>query len=239
MVDLTSIVPLHAKPNKSHFTCKYCHKTFIHEDRYIRHKCKQMKREDELKTPRGQAAWTYYQLWMRYQKRLAPNASAFLTSKYFRTFNNFVEFVGKVSLPKPDTFIWLMVEKKFSPTMWTTDPVYTIYLDFLDHTSTPLEQAKLSVTTLMDLADRRSVDVSDVFDVLEAHEVIHMLRVRKLSPWLLLSSKKFRLFYINRTTEEERSTLETIIRPPVWADRFANNTKSVNQIKQITAALDI
>lgn len=239
MVDLNSIMPIRRETMQARFVCKYCHHTFVREDRYLQHECKQMKREAEFKSPTGQAAWHYYQTWMRNLKRLPPPGPSFMTSKYFRTFINFTKFVKDVDLPRPDKFIWYMVEKKFTPTMWMSDEVYAMYLEFLDRKTPAMEQVKLSIDTLLSAADKRGVDVSDVFTVIEPYEIMHWLRVRKLSPWLLLLSKKFRSFFVNDTTDEQKIILESLVRPSYWADKFENNPEDIANIKKCISALDI
>lgn len=225
--------------SEARFVCRACHKVFVLENRYLQHECKQMKREAELQTPVGQAAWNYYQLWMRGMKRMPPSAATFLTSKYFRTFINFTTFVKSVDLPKPDKFIWLMQQKGFSPTMWCTDDAYSMYLEFLDRKTTPLEQAKLSVETLLNQADKREIDVSDVFSHLKPHDIIQYLRSRRLSPWLLLFSKKFKKMFAEDTSTEQRIILENLIRPEYWGNKMADNTEAVAAIKMLVEELDV
>ena len=239
MVDLNSIMPIRREQVHARFVCKYCHRVFVHEDRYLQHECKQMKREAEFKSPTGQAAFHYYQNWMRYLKRMPPPAASFLTSKYFRTFINFTKFVRDVDLPRPDRFVQYMVEKGFTPTMWMSDDVYTLYLEFLDRRTSPMDQAKLSIDTLLNMADRHDVDVSDVFTKLEPHELMHLLRVRKLSPWLLLLSKKFKSYFVTETNDEQKIIIESLVRPSYWADKFGNHPDDIANIKKCISALDI
>ena len=75
----------------------------------------------------------------------------------------------------PEKFIRFMADKKFTPTMWMTDDVYSMYIEFLDRKASPLEQAKLTTTTLMNVADKHDVDVCDVSSVIDPQDVIHWL----------------------------------------------------------------
>lgn len=221
------------------FTCRYCHRPFVREDRYLVHKCQQMKRLEELQTPEGQAGWQYYQMWMRAQKRMAPPAKSFLASKYYRTFINFAKHVKTVGLPKPEKFIWLMKEKELQPTIWTNDEVYSMYIEFLDRQSLPLEQAKLSVETLLNIADKKCIDVCDVFDNLTPNEVLQLIRRRQLSPWLLLFSKKFKQLFKEKASTEQRIILETMIRGDYWAEKLASHPKEQLAIKQLVTELNV
>jgi hypothetical protein len=204
------------------------------------HKCKQMKREEEFKSPVGQAAWYYYQLWLRAMKKLPPQQGAsFMASKYFRTFINFTEFVRSVDLPRPERFIQLMVEKDFTPVMWMSDEVYTIYIEFLDRRAPPLEQAELSIKTLFKYAEKNQIDLSDFFDKVTPNELIQLVRSRRISPWLLLNTTKFKSFYANKTLPEQRIILENLIRPDYWGDKMLEHPEAIQSIKRLTSEMGI
>jgi len=198
-----------------------------------------MKRLEEFQTPEGQAAWNYYQEWMKVQRRMPPPAKSFLASKYYRTFINFTQHVKAVGLPFPAKFIWLMREKDIQPTIWTNDEVYSMYIEHLDRTSQPLDQAKLSVQTLLDLADKRNVDVSEIFDHIPLNDVVQLVRRRQLSPWLLLCSRKFKQVLRDRATPEQKIIVETIIRPDYWVEQLEKHPNELAVIKQYVAELSV
>lgn len=225
--------------DKPAFTCKFCHKSFVREARYLAHYCKEMKRYDEFQSPAGQAAVGYYQRWMRVMKRNPPAASAFLDSKYFRTFMNFAQFVSKVSLPLPDKFIWLMNEKGYPPTMWTNDDAYTQYLEFLDRRAEPMDQVALSIRTLLSVADAHDADIGDVFDYMTPPEMMQLVRLRRLSPWLLLHSRKFKMFFRDKMSDEQKIILESLINPEYWSEQFEKKEADTEKIKQYVAEMNI
>lgn len=239
MISLASEKNMPIRKGFTRYRCKYCHHVFVREDRYLAHKCKQMKREEEFKTPLGQTAWQYYQLWLRKQKRMPPQPTSFLTSKFYRTFINFATFAKSVDLPMPEKFIWLMVEKGWPPTLWTNDTVYTQYLEFLDYKTTPLEQVKLSIETLISYTNKHDVDVSEAFDKMLPTEVIHLIRIRRLSPWLLLFCKSFKKMFRERVSVEQKVILETLIRPDHWAEKFAEHGKTIEKIKHYVEELNL
>lgn len=226
-------------PLEDSFTCQHCHKVFEHESKYLAHKCKAMKRAEELKTPAGQAAWNYYTMWFRAMKRIPPSSTAFLASKYFTTFFNFVAFSKRVNLPKPEKFITYMVQKNFQPTMWITDPIYVMYIEYIDLTLSPMEQVKMSIDTLFSVTDAHEIDTADVFTVLRGNDIIQMLRTRRLSPWLLLNSKKFKILYAQEMSEEERSIIDTLVRFDYWATKLKEHAAVVQKIKLLVAELGI
>lgn len=198
-----------------------------------------MIRDEEFRTPIGQAAWHFYQEWMKAYRRQVPRSSAFLNSKFYSSFIRFAKFVKRVHLPDPKTFIVLMKEKDISPSIWNNDQVYAIYLEFLDRKGDPKKQAQITIDTLFDLAEAAKCDVSDVFTVLTPSEVIQLLRERRLSPWILLNSEKFRLFFADCVSPEERIIMESIIRPNYWAEKFQSRPEDRQLMKTYVSELNL
>lgn len=224
--------------SKTTYTCKFCHKVYVREAAYMAHECKQMKRDAEFKTPNGQTAWNYYQVWMKHKNRIPPSTAAFLTSNYFRTFMNFVKFTKQVKLPQPEKFIRLMVQRDYPPTMWTNDEVYSQYIEFLDSTADPFDQVAISIDTLLEYADNKDIDVSDIFEAINPNELLQMIRIRRVSPWLLLGSRKFIQFFQTMNTEQQ-SIIETLINPDKWGNKKSEQAEKMVAIKRIVQELGI
>lgn len=235
----TQMSPRFGQSIEARYTCKACHRVFVQESKFLAHQCKQMKREEELKSPEGQAAWHFYSLWLRTMKRMPPPAHSFLTSKFFRTFVNFVQFCKRVNLPKPDKFIWLMVQKNFPPTMWMNDDVYVMYIEFIDRKLTPTAQVKISMDTLIGIADKHGIEISEVFTKVKGPEIIQMLRTRQLSPWLLLTSRKFKKLYATEVTADHKIQIDQFIRPEYWGSKFDEYEEDVEKFKELTAEMGI
>ncbi len=79
------------------YECQFCGTKFQSESRYLKHRCKQMIRDEEFRTPVGQAAWLYYQQWMKAYRRQAPKASSFLHSKYYNSFVRFANLANRTN----------------------------------------------------------------------------------------------------------------------------------------------
>jgi hypothetical protein len=221
------------------FECKFCKTKFAIEQRFINHRCKHMIRDEEFRSPTGQAAWLYYQKWMKAYRRIVPKSSAFLHSKFYNSFMRFAKFVKATSMPDTDMFIWLMREEDISPTIWTNDQVYAKYLEFMDRRAPPVKQAEITINTLFELSEEYECEVGDLFDILTPNEVIHLLRQRRLSPWILLNSSKFKEFFVNRVSTEERIIMESIIRPSYWGEKFSTSASDVERMKLYVAELSL
>jgi hypothetical protein len=221
------------------FECTFCGGGFVYEQRFINHRCKQMIRDEDFKTPIGQAAWLFYQKWMKAHRRHVPKVSAFLHSKFYNSFFKFAEFSKRTKIPDVDVFIWLMKEKDISPTIWTNDQVYVLYLEFVDHKLSPAKHAEITVNTLFDLSNNYGCDIAEVFNNIEPTEVIQLLRQRRLSPWILLHSSKFKQFFINKVSTEAKIIMESIIRPYYWSKKFKECQKDVSRMKLYVAELSL
>lgn len=220
--------------------CNFCGATFTTEARFLRHECTAMIREKDFKSVAGQSAWNHYKSWMKVKHKSVPSsATAFKKSKYFTTFFNFTKFVKKTQLPDIAVFIELMVRSGIDPNYWSSDTAYRKYLEYITRKLPTRELVKITIKTLFDIADAAEVDVGEVFNILTPNEVIQLLHQRRLSPWMLLNSKKFANFYINDTSSEERIVMETIVNPDYWTGRFNKQPKDVEIVKQYVTELGL
>lgn len=220
------------------FECKYCMKVFKRESSFMKHRCADMARADDIRTPDGMAAYAQYCTWMTVSKRKAPDIETFSTSRYFRSFINFVEKARKLRLPSTETFIKLMTQKNISPMLWCRDECYSLYLEWIDRTSDPIDQASTTVDTLYKIADAGEVDTSLVFTLINYRELMQLIRQRLISPWLLLCSSAFKSFLVE-LSESERDELLNLIGYSYWAEKFDANPKIVEQMKIIAVELGI
>lgn len=221
------------------FECSYCGNTFVREKNYLDHYCEQMRRSEEIKTPIGQAAWSYYQRWLKAYKKMPPSIQTFMKSRYYKSFVRFAKHVQKMGIPDVDLFIRLMKEKDIGPQLWTNDQVYSMYIERLDRKSSPLKQAEITINTLFKIADAAQVEVSQVFDVLKPNEVIQLVRQRQLSPWLLLFSQKFRSMLANEMDHQQRIVMDSLVRPAYWSEKFDQNPDMVKNMKKYVQELGI
>lgn len=198
-----------------------------------------MVRDEEIRTPTGQAAWSFYQKWMKAHRRQVPKLDTFLTSKFYVSFIKFAKFAQKVGLPDVDLFIRYMKETDMPPTIWVNDEIYSGYIEYLDRRANPTKSAQSTINYMFKIADSLEVDVSEIFDHLHPDDVIQMLHRRQLSPWILLHSGKFKQFLINNTTDQQRIAMSAIIKPEFWAKKKADNPEIVAQMQKYVQELNL
>lgn len=187
-----------------HWVCEYCSHSFAREGSYMNHSCPEKRKIETLRSVDGQNAFSYYNLWMKEQGRSEQSIETFGESRYFSTFLKFAEYAKKTNLPKVGDFVKLMVQQKLSPPMWASDSAYALYLQKYDQLVPPERQFMESAEELQQLAVELGVQLPKIFEALGPADIINLLRRRKLSFWLLLSSSKFRNYFTSLPEEDKQ-----------------------------------
>lgn len=224
---------------QANFKCNHCGHSFVYEDRLLVHRCKQMIRKDEFQTPLGQAAWQYFQIWLKAKHRLAQPAKAFLHSKFYNAFMRFSKFCKDARIPDPETYIRYMIQLDIDPRMFTNNEIYASFIEHMDKHVPAVKNAKITIETLFNVAEDMGCGVDEVFDKIDPNDLIQLLIQRKVSPWLLLKSPKFTKMYSTRMSKEQRMLLETIIIPKIWTKKLQDNPEDAKKIEAFVKALGL
>lgn len=223
---------------RSNWHCSYCDRRFSGEGTFMKHHCEPRRRQQELKSPIGQAALSYYRAWMHCKRFSQPGAEAFLESKFYRTFIKFAEMVQAANIAKPEKYIEIMVENDLNPTLWCRDSAYAWYLDWSDKLSDPLDQVQASVEYLMDLSEKEGVKLSDIFNHLGSQQVLSLIRQRRLSPWLLFCSPTFGAL-LKTLDQSQLQVFNQVVNAGYWGERFKTEKATIENVKQIVKAVGL
>ena len=196
---------------------------------FMRHVCKEKIRNNELRSPLGQAAYAHYCEWMRLQKHTVPPIETFAESKFYSTFIRFAEYARKTNLPNVSAFIKLMVDSgRVPPGLWTRDNVYSMYLKAYDAAVPPEEQFLQGIDELAALATELKVELKDIFPAVGVSTLLELISKRRLTFWLLLASDRFKA-YLRTLEETEKDALVTAINVYAAVERFAQEPHLVKQ----------
>jgi hypothetical protein len=217
---------------KSNWHCTFCNKRFGGENTFLRHVCEPRRRKEELATPLGQAAYSYYREWMKLKKYSMPGALAFIESKYYRAFINFSRLVIDANIARPDKYMSLMVEGDILPLLWCREQCYAVYLEWSDKLSNPLDQVQESISYLIDVAEKESVELPKIFAHLGPQRVLSLVRQRRLSPWLIFCSPSFGKL-LKDMDPAHRAAFNTVVNASYWGSRFTKEKSTLENIKTI------
>ena len=195
--------------SKVAWRCAFCEHDFQSEVVFMKHRCKEKARHDELRSPLGQAAYSYYAHWMKAQRHSVPAIDNFSASKFYTTFIKFAEYATRTRLPNVMRFIEVMVENdKVPPSLWCRDSVYAMYLQGYDAAVPPEKQFVASYDTLVEMAGDLRADLKDVFPAIGVETLINLIQKKKLSHWFLLASDAFKTYLRSLPPEDrERVTM--------------------------------
>jgi hypothetical protein len=214
------------------YQCSYCDAIFKSSVRFLKHNCKEKQRTEEVKTTTGQIAYGFYNKWVKIQYGKISNIETFMLSRYYNAFINFATFIKKIKgLADPDLFIKLMIHNNFPPIMWCNPKVYIKYITYMESTTTTIEKITITLKTLENIAEKNDCELSDVFKYICMFDLIQLIYTQKLSPWVLLPSKKF-ITYVMLLTEEEQIILDDTINAKIWKQIFDADPKSVKIIRK-------
>lgn len=219
--------------------CDFCDKKFVREANFVKHKCEKMKRHELFKKPIGHLAYLIFNQWRKICGYPSVTVDTFTASKYFNAFIKFAEYSNSMAIPDKIGYIELMVKKTLMPFDWCDNDVYDYYITNFDKEYSIDQKVDLSIETMVDISEKNDCEVSEIFKHVTPIQVIKYVTSRKLSPWLLLPSKKFMDFMTYNTTAEERLLFTSFINVGEWKKYFIANPEKVTEIKNINRQLGI
>jgi phage/plasmid-associated DNA primase len=219
--------------------CEFCSRAFVHENAFMKHHCPQRERLDELRSSVGQTAYAHYSEWMKQKKRSVPPIETFATSKLYTTFIKFAEHAACSNIPNVKQFIKLMVEHNdVSPTLWTRDNIYALYLEWYDDGYSPEQQVLESVEFIQQLALDYECTPSWIFKVVPVDTLVLHIKRRKISPWFLMSSSVFRR-HLLLCESEDKDKLERALNAGAMINRIQRNPDLFRFFNRVTSEVGL
>lgn len=221
------------------YQCKHCSKRFTKEVHFMRHECKEMKRAQEVQTVIGQQAYGMYKLWLEKQRKKAPPVEGFTSSTFYSSFVKFAHYCRDHAIgPNADIYIELMTKQGISPALWVRPECYSQFLEHLDKKSDPYKLGEQTISCLLDIAERLRVTPDKVFDELRFGEVLELLTQRRISPWFLFCSSKFKA-WTQKLDSSERDLMYKQIGIGYWADALERKPEVVKDMKLLAQELGL
>lgn len=213
--------------------CHYCVKRFSQEATFMRHTCEQKRRAQEIIHPTGQAAFGYYNMWLKHKKFKAQTIDAFMQARYYRAFLKFAQMVVAAGISKPERYVKLMSEMdNITPDLWCREQSYRVYLDWMDKQEDPLSQVQSSIICLMDIGEKESIDYTKVVEHIGPQRMLVLITQRKLSPWFLLHSSSVQTL-LKTLDPEQLKAFDQAINISAWVERLEEHHHLRKDILQI------
>lgn len=221
------------------YECQYCGKKIIKKETFDKHTCDRMRKFVLCKTKKGMNAFNDYKFWLKIKLKDVHKVDTFVDSKFFNTFIKFQNFASSKGIPDKKLFIKFAVEKDLSPMMWQNDDVYEMFILHYDATRTVMEKVNDTLATMLRLSELLECKIGDVLEHLMPSELSRLIFERRLSPWVLLLSKKFMHYLHMLKDPSQYAMITSVIDADKWHNEFKRKPQKVEKIKTIISELDL
>ena len=213
------------------FLCQHCGASFVRKTALDAHNCEAMDRVRAMDTFSGTVAYTLYDRYCTLQGRRPLSRSAFATSPNYTAFTKFADIVKSTQIDT-DAFIKTMNHMGMLPKFWTRDDVFSYYVEQVTYKMPVHEAIAVTERTLLSMSREHDCNVADIFDHIDASDVVGLLRQGNITPWVLLNSFKFKDLFETKATEDDVTMLKSFIKNEYWRFRFINEPDNVAVAKE-------
>lgn len=210
----------------------------MREAAFIDHICQQMQRAHKLKTSEGMAAWLTYSAWLKVMGKKVPPQSGFISSRFYQSFVKFAAFCQSTKLPNVESYIRHMVKFDIPPVIWTSAAIYDEWVRVNTTEKSPLKLVQAAAVYLCKVAETQNCDVAEIFDHTTSGEVSQWIRNGDVSPWLLLTSTKFKQWFAN-LDDDDRDHISRVLDIAEWVEKIKSNPNTVTRTKAIVAEMGL
>lgn len=193
------------------------------------------EKDDETVIKAFELQKSYSRMQRRRQTRTMDD---FIRTANYPHFIRLIKFSKDVNLPDVEYYLKLMLSAKRSPTTWTSDRSYRVFLEKMNASTSAFRSIDISAKELQSLARKLSMSVSGLVDAMTIGDMLQMVRQRRLSPWLILQSSAFSLM-IAQADEGMQQTATKIIDPTYWTVIMSQNSDAVLLARKVVKALGI
>ena len=197
-----------------------------------------MQRAQKMKTNEGVAGWLSYCTWLKCMGKKVPPQAGFISSRFYQSFIKFAAFCQATKLPNVDSYIRHMVKHDVPPVIWTHTSIYEEWIRVSTTEKSPVKLVQTSAIFLCKVAEQQHCDVAQIFDHTTSGEVSQWIRAGSVSPWLLLTSTKFKQWFKDLDADDKDS-MTTVLDVEEWIDKIKANPNTVSKTKAVVAELGL
>ena len=203
------------------YACGFCKKAFRNERTLSAHMCAKKRRNIEKDTVASRMG---LQLFQRFMQLNTPTKKQktfedFIDSKYYTTFIKLARHLMDLRPIHQNRFVDFLFQNGIKDRDWCKDKVYEAYIvDLLskEPASSGLER---SIETMSKWAEENDVEYNEFFAYVPPAEATHMIRMGKISPWVLYLAETSDALW-NRLSSEQAEIIASVIDPNIWRVKF-------------------
>lgn len=203
------------------FECGFCRKAFSSERTLSAHMCVKKRRkldENNIASRLG------HRLFQRFHELNTPTRrqksfDEFIESRYYASFIKFARFLMDLKPVDEPRFIDFVFQNGIKERDWCKDKVYIAYVQDLLAKEPAERGLERSIKTIDGWVKGKNLGLSDFFASVSPAEATHMVKMGKISPWVLYLAKTSDALWV-RLSPEQADIISETIDPKIWRVKF-------------------
>lgn len=203
------------------YACGFCKKSFTNERTLSAHMCPKKRRNLEKDNVASRMG---LQLFQRFMELNTPTKKPktfedFIDSKYYTTFIKFARHLMDLRPVDQGRFIDFVFQNGIKDRDWCKDKVYEAYIVDLLSKEPASRGLERSIQTMSEWSEQNGVEYNEFFAYVPPAEATHMIRMGKISPWVLYLAETSDALW-DRLSSEQAEIIAGIIDPNIWRVKF-------------------
>lgn len=203
------------------YACGFCKKAFRNERTLSAHMCAKKRRNIEKDTVASRMG---LQLYQRFYELNTPTKNQktfeqFIDSKYYPAFIKLARHLMDLRPVDQGRFVDFLFQNGVKDRDWCKDKVYEAYIVDLLSKEPASRGLERSIKTMEEWAQRTEHPFNEFFMHVSPSEATHMIRMGKISPWVLYLAETADYLW-NRLSSEQGNIIVGVIDPNVWRAKF-------------------
>lgn len=219
--------------------CKYCEREFARIATVSTHKCQPRERFIYItKTVKGVAFYNLYKQYCGSKRyRVLPHIE-FTSSTLYTFLHKGYEFARKKNIPNIGIFFEYTVKKGIPVQLIGFEETYQEYLTYIDTEMEPSDCIEQSISWIIRHCNKMDVEPSKFFNHINTNTLLHDIKQRRLTPWILLSSEKFRTKMLN-SSPEQYNVFSYYVNLIAWKHKMKTDSVTLSLAKRVVKELDL
>lgn len=216
---------------KKNLRCKFCDKDFKSELTLIKHTCRIKLRHLDKDTANGRIAFLVYEIFMEKSCNQKVTMEKFIKSRYYISFYKFAKYLIELKLDDVKLFVNFLIDNSVPMHKWSGIIIFDEFI-LWQQLKEPWERGlEKSIGTMVNWAKVNDLDFMDFYDKASSNEITHLIRLGRLSPWLIFASAKAQDMIL-RLNEEQLMMIHKFIDSRVWKNRLSEMEELKQFIKE-------
>lgn len=220
--------------SKQKYVCGYCKKAYTNERTLTAHMCVKKRRHLDRGMVASRMALELYRRFFELNTatKAPKSAEDFIDSKYYNSFIKLAKHIMDLRPVDQARFVDFVFQSGVKDRDWCKDKIYEAYILDLLQKEASNRALERSIQSMNDWAVDTGNEYTDFFEKVNPQEATHMIKMGKISPWVLYLSESADNLW-GRLSEEQAQIIGQTINPKVWKARFQKKAEDCDFVRNI------